>query len=93
MWEQRSDRVRAKGAVVTRNAGGDSRLVLDDVHSFVLRVSLNRSRSGEGRVRPQFQLEYVNGSSSHRFKSLEEVLEQIRRQVAEIFEGIGAVEP
>lgn len=70
-------------------AGG---AVFDDVHSFVLRVSLNRSQSGFGQARPQYQLEYVNASSSRRFMSLDDVLGQIRAQIAEIFEGLGIVE-
>lgn len=61
----------------------------DDVHSFVLRVSLSRSQSGRGQVRPQYQLEYVNGGTSRWFKSLDEVLGQIRVQVTGIFEDLG----
>jgi hypothetical protein len=92
MLEKRSKLVQAMGPAVTPNAGSGRGLVSDDVHSFVLRVSLDRPQGGGGRVRPQYQLEYVNGLSSRRFRSLDEVLGQIRSQVAEIFAGSGVAE-
>jgi hypothetical protein len=92
MLEKRSNPGQAMGPAVTPNTGGDRRPVLDDVHSFVLRVSLDRPQGGGARARPQYQLEYVNGLSSRRFKSLDEALGQIRSQVAEMFAGSGVAE-
>jgi hypothetical protein len=92
MLGKRSHPVQAMGPAVTANAGSDRRMVLDDVHSFVLRLSLDRPQGGGGRARPQYQLEYVNGFSTRRFKSLDEALGQIRSQVAEILAGSGVAE-
>jgi hypothetical protein len=83
--------MQAMGPAVTANAGSDRRMVFDDVHSFVLRLSLDRPQGGGG-ARPQYQLEYVNGFSTRRFKSLDEALGQIRSQVAEILAGSGMAE-
>lgn len=63
--------------------------VLDDVHSFVLRVSLNRAHGGEGRPRPQFHLEHVNDQSSSRLQSMEEVCSQLEARVTAIFDEFG----
>lgn len=68
---------------------GDDRLFLDDVHSFVLRVSVNRSRSGNSGCRPRFQLEHVNSLTVLRLNTLEDVLRQLESQVREILEGFG----
>jgi hypothetical protein len=79
-------------AAMTPDIAGSHGVPFDDVHSFVLRVNLYRSQSGQGQDRAQFQLEYVNGGVSRRFKSLDEVLAQIRTQITEIFEGLGFAE-
>jgi hypothetical protein len=71
---------------------GNSAAAFDDVHSFVLRVHLDRPPSGQGEARAQYQLEYVNGCTSQRFRTLDGVLGQIRAQIADIFEGMGFVE-
>ena len=70
------------------NDHSDTKLVLDDVHSFVLRISLNRAHGGEGKPRPQFQLEHVNKRTSSRTKSLEEVLDQLKAQVKTVFDEL-----
>jgi hypothetical protein len=92
MFERCVETERAAGKAVTQNSRQASPLVLDDVHSFVLRVSLNRSPGGQGRHRPQFQLEYVNCLDSRRFSSLEDVLVHLRTQIQELFEGLGVSE-
>ena len=71
---------------------GDNRLFLDDVHSFVLRVSVNRFPSGNGGVRPRFQLEHVNSLTTLRLNTLEDVLKQLESQVRDILDGFGTAQ-
>jgi len=78
--------------VLTPEVQNQNHDVLDDVHSFVLRISVDRSRKGKGRHRPRFQLENVNEVSSHRFKSLDDLLEHLRGQVKTIFSELGVDE-
>lgn len=80
-------RVR-KGFQVISLSHINTDLVLDDVHSFVLRVSLDRAYRGSGKPRPQFHLEHVNKQTVNRAKSLEEMLEQLRTQILSVFKEI-----
>jgi len=59
----------------------ESGLNLDDIHSFILRISINRAHGQGGKAYPRFQLEYVNEHMRRHFKSLEEVCEQLTSQV------------
>ena len=74
---------------MTPEVHNNSRFVLDDVHSFVLRISVDRPRKGKGQHRPLYQLENVNELSSHRFRSLDDLLEHLRSQVNTIFSELG----
>lgn len=58
-----------------------NRLVLDDVHSFVLRVHLNPAPGGRGIPRPQFNLEDVNEGTSQRMQNLDEVLQELASRI------------
>ena len=64
-----------------------SHLVLDDVHSFVLRLHLNPAPGGQGNPRPKFKLEHVNQGTSQRMQSLDEVFEVLRARIATILQG------
>ncbi|MGB5487367.1 MAG: hypothetical protein WBN06_08260 [Lysobacterales bacterium] len=59
----------------------NSHLVMDDVHSFVLRVYLNPAPDGRGAARPQFNLEYVNQGVNQRMKNLDEVLKELTTRI------------
>lgn len=61
--------------------------VLDDVHSFVLRISANRAHGGKGQPRPQFQLIHVNSGLTSRMKSTEEVLVQLETQITTVLKS------
>ena len=68
-------------------------LDLDEVHSFVLRISIDRARGGMGALRPQFQLEHVNSRKTCRMTTLQEACAALEMQVKSIFaelEGGGA---
>ena len=72
---------------LTRDVHKKSHLVLDDVHSFVLRLHLNPAPGGRGRHRPQFNLEHVNQGTNQRMKSLDEVLQELRARIELILQG------
>lgn len=59
----------------------ESGLNLDDIHSFVLRININRAYGRGGKAYPRFQLEHVNENTCRRFKSLQEVCEQLTSEV------------
>jgi hypothetical protein len=61
-----------------------SHLVVDDVHSFVLRLYLNPAPGGEGIPRPQFNLEHVNQGTNQRMQSLDEVFEELTTRIEQI---------
>lgn len=65
-------------------------LVLDDVHSFVLRLYLNPAPGGRGLPRPQFNFEHVNLGTNRRMQSLDEVLEELTTQVELILQNQNA---
>ena len=65
----------------------ESHLVLDDVHSFVLRLYLNPAPGGRGRPRPQFSLEHVNSRKSRRMQNLDQTLKELARQIERILQG------
>jgi hypothetical protein len=62
----------------------NNRYALDEVHSFVLRICVDRSQRGNRRYRLRYQLENVNESSSRRFRNLDELLDQLRGEVKTI---------
>ena len=64
-------------------------LDLDEVHSFVLRVSIDRARGGGGAPRPQFQLEHVNSRRTCRTRTLQEACAALESQVRSIFDQLG----
>ncbi len=66
----------------------DSDLKLDEVHSFVVRVSINRAHGGRGQPRPQFQFEHVNRQTAIRSNSLQDLLARLERQIKAIFEEL-----
>jgi hypothetical protein len=70
------------------NSQSGTDLVLDDVHSFVLRISLNRGHGGRGTPRPQFHLEHVNTRTASRTNKLEEVLDLLRTEINIVFEAL-----
>lgn len=72
---------------MTPTAHRESHLVVDDVHSFVLRLSLNPAPGGRGRPRPQFSLEHVNSRRSQRMQSLEQALKELASQIQQILQG------
>ena len=59
----------------------NSNLVMDDVHSFVLRVYLDPAPDGRGAARPQFNLEYVNQGVNRRMQNLDEVLKELTTRI------------
>jgi hypothetical protein len=59
----------------------NSHLVLDDVHSFVLRLHLNPAPGGRGNPRPRFNLEHVNQGTNRRVQSLDEVLKELTDRI------------
>jgi len=67
---------------------GGTDLPLDEVHSFVLRISIDRARGGQGKPRPQFQLEHVNSQKTCRTRTLEEACAVLALQVKSIFEEL-----
>jgi hypothetical protein len=70
------------------NTLGGTDLTLDEVHSFVLRISIDRARGGQGKPRPQFQLEHVNRQKTCRTRTLEEACAVLALQVKSIFEEL-----
>ncbi len=74
-------------AALTPMVRQESHLVLDDVHSFVLRLYLNPAPGGRGRPRPQFILEHVNSRNSRRMRSLEQALKELSDQIGRILQG------
>ena len=64
-----------------------SHLVLDDVHSFVLRLHLNPAPGGRGRPRPQFNLEHVNQGTNRRMQNLDEVLQELTARIELILQS------
>jgi hypothetical protein len=64
-------------------------MLLDEVHSFILRISIDRARGSTGRPRPQFQLEHVNSRKTCRTKTLEEACAALEAQVQSIFDQLG----
>ena len=65
----------------------ESHLVLDDVHSFVLRLYLNPAPGGRGRPRPQFSLEYVNRGRNQRMQSLDQAVKELTHQIERILQS------
>lgn len=63
--------------------------VLDEVHSFVLRISIDRARGDSDRPRPQFQLEHVNRQKTCRARTLEEACAALEMQVNCILDELG----
>ncbi len=63
-------------------------LILDDIHSFILRISLNRAHGGKGEPRPQFHLEHVNKQTTSHTKSLDEALDLLKAQVKAVFDEL-----
>ena len=76
------------GSVLRLNVHKGNDLVLDDIHSFILRISLNRAHGGKGEPRPQFHLEHVNKRTTSRTKSLEEALDLLKAQVKAVFDEL-----
>lgn len=85
--EQVLDAPRDRETALTTTARQESHLVLDDVHSFVLRLYLNPAPGGRGRPRPQFTLEHVNSRRSQRMQSLDQVLKELSDQIHWILQG------
>jgi hypothetical protein len=59
----------------------NSHLVMDDVHSFVLRVYMDPAPDGRGAARPQFNLEYVNQGVNQRMQNLDDVLKELTTRI------------
>ncbi len=76
-------------SALTSDVHKDSRPILDDIHSFVLRVHLDRSQLSENQYRSRFLLEYVNERTAWRFNSLDELLDHLGLQVTQIFDKFG----
>jgi hypothetical protein len=62
-------------------------LIVDDVHSFVLRLYLNAVPGSRSPPRPQFHLENVNEGSNQRMQSLDEVILELTVQIEKILQG------
>lgn len=75
------DGSRELNTALTPDAHKKSHLVLDDVHSFVLRLHLNPAPGGGGKSRPQFNLEHVNQGTNQRLQSLDEVLKELTARI------------
>ena len=56
-------------------------MVVEDIHSFVLRVYLNPAPDRRGTARPQFNLEYVNQGISRRLQNMDDVLKELTDHV------------
>ena len=78
----------AHGVSMAKSLSG-MELALDEVHSFVLRVSVNRAHGRHGTLRPQFQLEHVNSRTIRRSNSLKEACVLLERQVNRILDELG----
>ena len=72
---------------LTPDVQKQSHLVLDDVHSFVLRLHLNPAPGGRGRPRPQYNLEHVNQGTNRRMQSLDEVLQELTARIELILQS------
>ena len=81
------DASREMNTVLTPKVHKKSHLVLDDVHSFVLRLHLNPAPGGRGIARPQFNLEYVNQGTRQRMQSLDEVFEELTVRIEQILQN------
>jgi hypothetical protein len=68
----------------------DNGPLLDDVHSFVLRISLDQLPGGQGTARPRFVLEHVNSRTVQRPRDLNATLAALESQVREL---LGAGDP
>ena len=84
---QFGDAIHEMNTALTPNVHKKSHLVLDDVHSFVLRLHLNPPPGGRGIPRPQFNLEHVNQGTSQRMQSLDEVFEALRVRIELILQS------
>jgi len=65
----------------------DTDLALDEVHSFVLRISVSRAHGGKGKPRPQFHLAHVNSGLNNRMTTVEEVLDKLETQITTVLDG------
>ena len=84
---QFGDAIHEMNTALTPNVYKKSHLVVDDVHSFVLRLHLNPSPGGQGVPRPQFNLEHVNQGTNQRLQSLDEVLKELTTRIELILQG------
>ena len=66
---------------LTPDTPKNSHLIMEDIHSFVLRVYLNPAPDGRGTGRPQFNLEYVNQGVNQRLQNLDDVLKELTDRV------------
>lgn len=73
--------------VLMSNSFRESSLNLDDTHSFILRISVNRAHGQGGKAYPRFLLEHVNENTCRHFKSLEDVYEELTSQVETVLAG------
>ena len=69
------------------NVHKKNHVVVDDVHSFVLRLYLNPAPGGRGTPRPQFSLEHVNQGTSRRMQRLDEVFKELTARIELILKG------
>jgi len=67
--------------VLTSDIPKRSNMVVEDIHSFILRVYLNPAPDRRGAARPQFNLEYVNQGISRRLQNLDDVLKELTDRV------------
>lgn len=74
---QLSDTWQEVNTSLTSEFHKKSHMMLDDVHSFVLRLHLNPAPGGRGSPRPQFKLEHVNQGTNKRMQSLDEVFKEL----------------
>lgn len=81
------DASRGVCTALTLDLNKSSHLVLDDVHSFVLRLHLNPAPGGRGNPRPQFNLEHVNQGTNRRMQSLDEVLKELAARIELILQN------
>lgn len=79
VWEGKTS--HEMNTALTPGGVVNSHLIMDEIHSFVLRVNLNPAPDGRGAAKPNFKLEYVNEDICQRMQSLDDVLAELTNRI------------
>ena len=80
-FDQKGNTSREMNTVLMPDILKNGPPIMDDVHSFVLRVSRNPAPDGQGAARPRFRLEYVNQDINQRMQNLDEVFKELTTRI------------